>query len=196
MTFDHGDIAALALLNCSAAFDTVDHDILLRKLSESFGVDDTALQWLTSYLQGRLHAFDMVAVSRNIKLSTTLSHRDRSSDHSSSSSTQLNSARWSLLIICIHTNTLMMYSLLRNKRPPTESNALRDQLSSCVQDICLWKQSHRLHLNTSKTVLPFKASSAHTRRWLPCQYGPGKTCFCSLQFWSGFQMTSKRMYLR
>jgi len=54
ITFDHGDIAALALLDCSAAFDTVDHNILLRKLSESFGVNNTALQWLTSYLRGRL----------------------------------------------------------------------------------------------------------------------------------------------
>ncbi len=53
MALDHGDIAALALLDCSAAFDTVDHNILLRKLSESFGVNGTALQWLTSYLCGR-----------------------------------------------------------------------------------------------------------------------------------------------
>jgi len=44
MAFDHGDITSLALLYCSAAFDTVHHDILLRKLSESFGVDDTAVQ--------------------------------------------------------------------------------------------------------------------------------------------------------
>jgi len=49
-------------------------------------------------------AFDVVAVSRNIKLSTTRIYRDRCLD--SSSSTQLNSARLSLLIICIHCNTL------------------------------------------------------------------------------------------
>ena len=38
-------------------------------------------------------------------------------------------------------------------RPPTESNTLRDQLSSCVQDICRWMSSHPLQLNTSKTEL-------------------------------------------
>jgi len=49
MAFDHGDIAALTLLDCSGSID-----ILLLKLSESFGVNDTALQWLTSYLRGRV----------------------------------------------------------------------------------------------------------------------------------------------
>ena len=53
MAFDHGDIAALALLDCSAAFYTVDHDILLCKLNNSFGVGGAALQWLALYLCGR-----------------------------------------------------------------------------------------------------------------------------------------------
>ena len=34
---------------------------------------------------------------------------------------------------------------------PTNLSSLRDQMSSCVQDICLWMRSHRLQLNTSKT---------------------------------------------
>jgi Reverse transcriptase (RNA-dependent DNA polymerase) len=50
---DHGEIAALALLDCSAAFNTVDHDILLRKLSESFDAGGTVLQWFAFYLRGR-----------------------------------------------------------------------------------------------------------------------------------------------
>jgi len=47
---DSGDIAALALLDLSAAFDMVDHSILLLRLQRSFGPNGSALAWFTSYL--------------------------------------------------------------------------------------------------------------------------------------------------
>jgi hypothetical protein len=50
---DHGDVTLLGLLDMSAAFDTVDHDILLHRLEESFGLSGSVLNWLSSFLQGR-----------------------------------------------------------------------------------------------------------------------------------------------
>ena len=35
----------------SAAFDTVDHNIFLARLNATFGIKDTAIEWLSSYLR-------------------------------------------------------------------------------------------------------------------------------------------------
>ena len=43
----------LVLLDLSAAFDIVDHGILLERLQVTFGVDNSALAWFRSYLAGQ-----------------------------------------------------------------------------------------------------------------------------------------------
>ena len=50
---DKQQVTALILLYLSAAFDTIDHAILIHRLENWFGVSGRALQLLSSYLIGR-----------------------------------------------------------------------------------------------------------------------------------------------
>ena len=43
----------LLLLDLSAAFDTVNHQLLLQRLSRKYGIRGSVISWLTSYLQNR-----------------------------------------------------------------------------------------------------------------------------------------------
>ena len=67
---DLGKCTILAALDLSAAFDTIDHTIIIDRLKCSYGVGGTALQWFTSYLQQRtqcVHINGASSDARNIK---------------------------------------------------------------------------------------------------------------------------------
>jgi len=51
LAVDPGDFVAVVLLDLSAAFDMVDHDILLQRLESSFGIADVAKDWFRSNCQ-------------------------------------------------------------------------------------------------------------------------------------------------
>ena len=53
------------LLDLSAAFDTVDHRILMDVLSSCFGVNDHVYEWFYFYLSGRTQIFITPADTSN-----------------------------------------------------------------------------------------------------------------------------------
>ena len=52
VNIDKGLLNGVIFIDLKKAFDTIDHEILLRKL-KSFGVDDIVLTWFSSYLTNR-----------------------------------------------------------------------------------------------------------------------------------------------
>ena len=60
-----GSVTALTLLDLSAAFNTIDHTILLDRLKAYYHISELALGWFKSYLSERTYL---------VKVGSTLSH--------------------------------------------------------------------------------------------------------------------------
>ena len=62
-------IRALVAINLSAAFDTVDHKILLQTLENLFGINNTALAWYSNYLSNCSFVVDINGEKSDMKTS-------------------------------------------------------------------------------------------------------------------------------
>jgi len=59
---DKGELTGILLVDFRKAFDLVNHDLLIQKMS-IYGIRNSALQWFTSYLTGRRQ---MVTIGRSV----------------------------------------------------------------------------------------------------------------------------------
>ena len=147
---DDGKGVFLVLLDLSAAFDTVSHHILLKRLSKQFGVTGNAANWIQSYLTGRTQS---VLVSGKYSEPAVLKYGVPQgsvlgpglfSDYSSpvASLVRLHD----ISVHCYADDTQLYVSFNLN-----EEAAVLNRLEQCVSDLRVWMNANRLKLNDSKT---------------------------------------------
>ena len=56
---DNQEITCLLLLDLSAAYDTIDHTNRVNRLKTTFGIKDTVLKWIASYLTDRMQKVEI-----------------------------------------------------------------------------------------------------------------------------------------
>ena len=56
---DRGKGTVVLLLDLSAAFDTIDYKILLKRIESHYGISGTVLAWFRSYLSGMVQSVVM-----------------------------------------------------------------------------------------------------------------------------------------
>ncbi len=66
LAVDSGKNTVLLLLDLTAAFDTVDHNILLCRLERLFGIGGIALQWFNSYIRDRTFSVELGKFSSSV----------------------------------------------------------------------------------------------------------------------------------
>jgi Reverse transcriptase (RNA-dependent DNA polymerase) len=162
---DRGDVAALILLDLSAAFDTVDHDILLRRLQYSYGVTGSANRWFRSYLCGR---------TQYVRLGSTkssITHLTCGVPQGSVLGPILFVLYTADLVRLVERHSLQVHlyaddTPVFGSCPPRDVDALHARLTACLDDVALWMRANRLQLNTDKTELLWCAT-ARRRNQLP-----------------------------
>ena len=147
----------LALLDLSAAFDTLDHPILLQRLETTFGISGTVLHWFASYLEGR----EQSAMAGNVLSSPGPFHFGVSRRGSI-----LRPILFTLYspplsdLICRHECDYHKYAddtQLLNGAPPDQFQSLLSDIQTCTDSLV---GSNKLKPNAEKPeVLPVASTS-------------------------------------
>ena len=155
---DTGNLAVLALLDLSAAFDTVDHATLLQRLKTSYGISGTVLNWLSSYLTNRSQ-FVRCGASKSTRRLVTCG-------------VPQGSVLGPILFL-LYTADLQRLVEQHRLQPhlyaddtqiygacsPSETLQLQNRLSACADDVAAWMRSNRLQLNSAKTEVLWCSSA-------------------------------------
>ena len=165
---DSKQITLVVLLDLSAAFDTIDHHILLNRLQSYFNVSGTALNWFASYLHGWS---SQVNIHGNLSNSTTANFGVPQGSVLGPLLFTSYMAPIGHIIkkhgISYHTyaDDTQLYVSYDPRIPGALESALQ-RLTNCINEIKDWMAQNYLKLNDSKTEF-FIAGSHHNLRHLP-----------------------------
>ena len=79
MSIDQSKPALIVLLDLSAAFDTVEHNVLFSRLKDMFGLSGKVIEWFRSYLEQRSQRVSVHGIISDIQLFLILCTREFSS---------------------------------------------------------------------------------------------------------------------
>ena len=150
--FENQNAVALVALDLSAAFDTVDHDMLLDVLSTRFDVSGSAYNWLTSYLRPR-NCLVEIEGSRSSERSLDFSVPQGSCGSPVLYSVYASSLKTEILAN-VRLNALaddhsLNYAFKANNRE--QEVETMNSLEQCLLGINRWMNQNRLKMNTEKT---------------------------------------------
>ena len=162
---DGQQVTLLGLLDMSAAFNTVDHDILLHRLETSYGVRGRALRWLTSFLTGRTQAVSYAGrTSPQCRLSCGVPQGSVDLFFLFFIRQMSSKLPWDAEF---ESTYMPMTPRSTSVAPPRIVNPLRTRLLACVSEIESWMSSNRLKLNASNSSgLALDGSSPRSRKKL------------------------------
>ena len=140
------------MFDLSAAFDTVDHSIMLRRLEISFGIQGAALEWFSSYLTGRSQ---QVSVHNVMAMSVFL---DYGVPQGSVLGPVLFLLYTSDLVELVRSFGLLAHAYADDLQVYCHMNVGSEQVMlqrfrDCADSVSRWMSSNRLKLNPSKTEL-------------------------------------------